>query len=538
MAMTWSTNTDIAYYATVEAPLLTLEKAVINDNGGPLNVGNFTLHVSGGAYDGSVDRSSGESVVVQPGVLYEVSEDAEDGYEQVGIECKDDDTGALVAHPVTFVDQDPPQHVTCTITNDDMAPSLTLVKEVINDNGGTALTTDWTLTATGYDSENPQTGTYDLSESGGPDGYTLTSLKCSNSGDAQVTSVTLSLGEDVTCTFVNDDDAPSLTLFKEVINDNGGTAVAGEWTLTATGYDPVSPDAGTYDLSESGGPDGYTMTSLKCSNSGDNQVTSVTLGLGEDVTCTFVNDDMAPSLTLVKEVVDNVSDTPMDAIAWTLSADGPTPISGDGGTTSDASFKAGTYTLSETGPGDHTASAWVCEGGSQLDETITLDLGESATCTIINTRETGTLEVIKQISGRDLGRSWNVDISGPTSSGWSLLGGNPETTSTLNVATGTYSITETGTPDIYFEAQYACTVNGVDDVSGEGTTFDIDVNSGDEVICTITNEYTGPNAVTIRGMSAQTQDIAPIETLFFVASMVMVGATVIGTQRRRWSKRR
>ena len=45
--------------------------------------------------------------------------------------------------------------------------------------------------------------------------------------------MTLGLGEDVTCTFVNDDDAPSLTLVKTVVNDNGGTAVAGDWTLTA-----------------------------------------------------------------------------------------------------------------------------------------------------------------------------------------------------------------------------------------------------------------------------------------------------------------
>ena len=86
--VTWSTNTDVAYYATVEAPLLTLEKAVINDNGGMLEADAFTLHVNGGAYDGSVDRSSGDSVVVQPGVLYEVNEDAEDGYEQVGINVR------------------------------------------------------------------------------------------------------------------------------------------------------------------------------------------------------------------------------------------------------------------------------------------------------------------------------------------------------------------------------------------------------------------------------------------------------------------
>ena len=55
-------------------------------------------------------------------------------------------------------------------------------------------------------------------------GYTQTSLTCDNSV-GQVTKVTLALGENVTCTFVNDDIAPKLTLVKTVINDNGGTAV-------------------------------------------------------------------------------------------------------------------------------------------------------------------------------------------------------------------------------------------------------------------------------------------------------------------------
>lgn len=85
--------------------------------------------------------------------------------------------------------------------------------------------------------------------------------------------------------------APKLTLVKTVINDDGGIRVAADFTLTATGYDPVSPDAGTYPLSETG-PGGYTQTSLTCSNA-VGEVTSVTLGLGETVTCTFVNDDDA-----------------------------------------------------------------------------------------------------------------------------------------------------------------------------------------------------------------------------------------------------
>ena len=77
------------------------------------------------------------------------------------------------------------QSATCTITNDDIAAHLTLSKAVINDNGGTALPTDWTLNAagpttgiSGATGTAPVTGvqvlpgTYALSESApGPPGY-------------------------------------------------------------------------------------------------------------------------------------------------------------------------------------------------------------------------------------------------------------------------------------------------------------------------------------------------------------------------------
>ena len=71
-------------------------------------------------------------------------------------------------------------------------------------------------------------------------GYSQTSLTCDNS-IGQVTSVTLGLGDVVTCTFVNDDVAPSLTLDKVVVNDNGGRAGVGV-DVAATG-DPVTDPA-------------------------------------------------------------------------------------------------------------------------------------------------------------------------------------------------------------------------------------------------------------------------------------------------------
>ena len=72
------------------------------------------------------------------------------------------------------------------------------------------------------------------------------------------------MGESATCTIVNDDIPATLTLVKQVVNDDGGTALVTDWTLSAAGPTPISGVTGTaavtlvpvnvgnYDLSESG----------------------------------------------------------------------------------------------------------------------------------------------------------------------------------------------------------------------------------------------------------------------------------------------
>ncbi len=69
-------------------------------------------------------------------------------------------------------------------------------------------------------------------------------------------------------------------------------------------------------------------------------------------------------------------------------ANGPTSISGAGFVTSEATnqFTAGTYTLSESsGPSGYSASAWSCTGDvTNVDNLITLGIGQNSTCTIIN----------------------------------------------------------------------------------------------------------------------------------------------------------
>ena len=131
------------------------------------------------------------------------------------------------------------QTVTCTINNDDVAASLSLDKVVTNNNGGTAVEADWTLTATpdGIVGQDPVTGaggvaptdvlpgTYTLSESAGPAGYAPSAWSCVGATSFTDTTVTVALGQTVTCTINNDDIAASLSLDKVVTNNNGGTAV-------------------------------------------------------------------------------------------------------------------------------------------------------------------------------------------------------------------------------------------------------------------------------------------------------------------------
>jgi hypothetical protein len=202
--------------------------------------------------------------------------------------------------------------VTCTFT-DTKLPKLTVVKKIVNDDGGTAtldsftpLMVDGTTvvngTATGFDP-----GTYTVSETLAS-GYAAT---FSGDCDASTHQVTLAAGDDKTCTITND-DVPAgqppgqLTVIKRVINDEGGTLSARAFTIhvkVSGGRDvPGSPapgsetgtqytlDTGRYVVSEDIPPfSSYTRLRITgdCASDG-----TVTLNDGDVKTCTITNDDV------------------------------------------------------------------------------------------------------------------------------------------------------------------------------------------------------------------------------------------------------
>ncbi len=389
------------------------------------------------------------------------------------------------------------------------APVMHLRKTVTNDNGGTALATDWALSAAGPTPLSGATpvdsgttfspGTYTLSESGGPAGYTGSAWSCVKNGSAPVigSSITMELGDEATCTINNNDIAPVLHLRKTVTNDNGGTALTTDWTLSAAGPTPLSGatpvdssatfSAGTYTLSESGGPAGYTGSAWSCVKNGSAPVivSTISMGLGDEATCTIINDDHTPTLHLRKLVINNSGGTAL-AAQWTLSAAGPTPLSGATPVDSSYNFSAGTYNLSENGgPAGYTASAWSCvKNGSApvIGSSITLGLGDDATCTIINDDNAPILHlrklVINNSGGTALANQWILAAAGPTP-----LSGATPVDSSATFSAGTYNLSESGGPAGYIASAWSCEKNTGAPVIGSSITLGL----GDEATCTITN---------------------------------------------------
>ena len=477
------------------AASLALVKSVNNDNGGTAVDTDWTLSAAGPT---PLSGAGGVAATPVSAGIYNLTESAGPAGYTAGIwQC----TGGILAGSNLTLTLG--ETAVCTIENNDVAPGLTLVKSVINDNGGTAAITDWTLNAVGPTSISGVSGSvavtgatvdagdYVLSESGGPAGYTASNWSCPG-GSLSGSTLTVGAGETVVCTIINDDITASLGLVKTVTNDNGGTAVATDWTLSAAGPTPLSGaggvaassvNAGVYTLSESAGPSGYTAGTWSCT-AGTLTGSSLVLGLGETAVCTIDNDDDSAGLTLNKVVLNDSGGTAVST-DWTLNAAGPTPISGVDGDISitDAVVDAGVYTLSESGgPGGYTASSWLCSGGLLSGDQLTLGSGESARCIINNDDDTAGLTLHKTVvndnGGTAVNTDWTLNAAGPTP----ISGADGAASITgADVDAGVYTLSESVDPTGYTAGAWSCAGGSL---SGDQLTL----GSGESATCTISND--------------------------------------------------
>jgi hypothetical protein len=437
---------------------------------------DFTIHVKSGSTDVSGSpkpgSESGDTYTLPVG-SYIVSENATpSGYAFKGFTGDCDLSGN-----VTVVAGG---SKTCTLTNEAQTAHLKLVKTVTNDNGGQAVATDFTLSASGPTpisgaggaESDVHNGTYALSETNVA-GYSAGSWSCVG-GTQNGSNVTLALGLSATCTINNNDQSAHLKLVKTVTNDNGGQAATTDFTLSAAGPTPISGaggaesdvNAGTYALSETNVA-GYTAGSWSCVG-GTQNGSNVTLALGQSATCTINNNDQTAHLKLVKTVTNDDGGQKV-AADFTLSAAGPTPISGAG--SAEADVNAGTYALSETNVAGYTAGSWSCVGGTQNASNITLALGQSATCTINNNDQAGTLTVIKHVindnGGTKVATDFSFQVNGGVPVAFIQNGVATEGLNSTSVPAGTYTVVE---PAVYgYTTTYSNCTNIVIPNGGSGT---------------------------------------------------------------------
>jgi len=324
-------------------------KHVVNNDSGIATASSFLLHVKGSGGMGWTDVSGSPAAGAEsPGTAYSlvagayvVSEDANSGYTQsFGGDC--DSSGHI-----TLASGD---NKTCTITNDDVAPyvpptplaTLHVIKHVVNNDGGTATASSFTLhvkgssgmgltdvansPAAGLDAPgiiyNLVAGSYVISENTNL-GYAATF-----SGDCDANGhINLAPGDNKTCWLINDDNPGTvqpqamLHVIKVVVNDDGGQAIASDavvHVINGSGnvsgspqHGVVSPGTaytlsiGTYNVSEDFFP-GYTVkVGGDCADNG-----YITLAKGDKKTCTITNNDIAGTTGSTGEPTPVVTPTP------------------------------------------------------------------------------------------------------------------------------------------------------------------------------------------------------------------------------------
>jgi len=420
--------------------------------------------------------------------------------------------------------------VDCTFTNTLQQGTLTVIKHVVNDNGGGLTASNFTLhvksggtdvagsPAAGSESGTSYSlnaGTYVVSENTPPTGYTqLTGFgtDCDSSGN-----VTVVAGQTKTCTITNDDVSPQLIVIKHVINDNGGTLGAADFTMNVTATNPsddsfpgaespgttITLDAGAYSVAEPAVAGYATSYSTDCTG---------TAIIGQIKTCTVTNNDIAPKLHL-RKIIDNGNGGTATVADFTLTANGAgsNDISGTSPVDSGATLIADTWALSETSPAGYTASDWVCVGGNQSGSNITLAINEEATCTITNNDIAPSLTLDKITNythgGTAPESSWTLTADGGSAGTLSGLGaiGHTDVVSDATFQAGIYALSESNAPTGYTNGiSYSCVKNGGAPVSGNSIALAV----GDTAVCSITNTDIAPQLIIIKHVINDDGDVA------------------------------
>lgn len=427
------------------------------------------------------------------------------GWELTGISCVDsgeDDAPNLsvdlAAGSATF-DTVAGEQITCTFENSQDA-KITVVKEVDNDNGGSASPGDFQLYLDGSPvasgaASYVEPGTYTVTEDV-IEGYEQSSIICrdDDTGANVGHPVTVAEGQEVTCTVTNDDEAPQLTVVKQVVNDDGGTATAGDFGLYVNGVQVTSgvpnelESNQVYTITEDP-VEGYANTGLSCLDDEISQTVPhpVTLAEGQSVTCTVTNNDIAGSITVLKVVVPADAADP-DDFDLTITPQGGPAIPALSGETVMLDGNA-TYAVGETLPDGFVQVELSCEDSAgPVAHPVELALGQDVTCTVTNA-EAPTVTVVKATEPE------SADLFGFTLDPGDTrqIAGNGGTHTWAGLVPGTYRLTE-DTPVDWLLESVTCDLES----SPLGTGVEFSLDWGDHITCVFANGELGSITVVKR----------------------------------------
>jgi CSLREA domain-containing protein len=476
------------------APTLKVVTAVINDSGGTRTPSQFSVHVRTGGADvtgspqpGTLD---GTTYTLDAGSTYNVAADQVAGY-TISV------SGDCVGGAITLLEG---QNRTCTVTANDIAPTLRVITTVVNNSGGTAVPANFSAHVRQNGVEvtgSPQAGvgapgtlytltpgTYAVTADG-VSGYAPTgSGACNTAG-----SVTLALGQSTTCTITVDDIPATLRVVTNVVNNSGGDAERDDFDahVKRNGADVAnSPQpgvaapgtaytlaAGTYALSADG-ESGYSAAfSTACAGG------TIVLALAQEATCTITLEDGAATLNVATRVVNDDGGT-AGADAFSVSVllgDDDVPSSPQPGSENGTPYtlNAATFTVAADGvPG----YAFSVTGDCAQDGSITLPLDAERACTVTADDVAPRLTVVTQVVNDHGGVAAQSSFAVHVKRGATDVSGSPQpgsgsgTPYTLTAGTHVISADPVG--------GYSSAISG--DCAGDGS---ITLNVGDNRTCTV-----------------------------------------------------
>ena len=218
-------------------------------------------------------------------------------------------------------------------------------------------------------------------------------IASTNSG-ATGFSVPIGSRQILSCTVVNSLIPATLTLHKTVDNPFGGDADPIDWTLQAAGPQTISgPDGssavtgakvapGTYLLSESNGPDGYSPSAWSCTGASVSG-NSVTLVAGATVSCGITNTELGVPVLTQDKTVDAATAHEGDTLTYTMTV-GNTGTADANNVTATETLPAGVTSVSAT------ASTGTFNAANGLWTVGTVAVGATETLTVTATVNTGT----------------------------------------------------------------------------------------------------------------------------------------------------